>query len=580
MSYSRSATLLRLVSFLRPFLGWVALSVLLGALTAGAGIGLLGTSAYLIAMAALHPSVAALEVAIVGVRFFGISRAVLRYLERLVSHSVNFRHLAQLRVWFYRQIEPLAPAGLQEYQSADLLSRAIGDIETLENFYVRAVAPPLSALVVIAGCGWFLGGYDPRLAWLLVGALGLGGGALPLGLYWLNRAPGAAVIDKRAELHATLLDGLQGMPDLLAYGQEQAQLEKIQRANHSLTQAQGKVLRNAALANMAGLILNGLALWGALLVAIPLVGQRIDGVILAVIALVTLSSFEAVTPLIPAAQHLESSLAAARRLFALAEKRPQVSFPAEPLPPPPSVDLRIRGLTFAYPGSGTAALEGIDLDLPAGKRVALVGASGAGKTTLANLLLRFWEFDQGEILFGGADIREYNPEDVRSRLAVVAQPAYLFSSSLRQNLRIARPGATEAEIEQVLHGAQLEDLAARLPQGLDTWVGERGLQLSGGECQRVLIARALLRQAPLWILDEPTANLDVDTEKQVLETLRQASQGRSVITITHRLVGMEEQDEILVLKHGRVVERGRHSHLLAQRGIYARMWRMSQEAFG
>ncbi|MBE0698542.1 MAG: thiol reductant ABC exporter subunit CydC, partial [Anaerolineaceae bacterium] len=507
----RIQTLLRLLAFLRPFLGWVFLSILLGVLTIGAGIGLLGTSAFLIATAALHPSVSVLGVAIVGVRFFGISRAVFRYLERLVSHSVNFRHLAQLRVWFYRQIEPLAPAGLQEYQSADLLNRAIADIETLENFYVRAVAPPLSALVIIAGSGWFVGSYDPRLTWLLVAALLLAGAGLPLVLYWFNRSPGAAGIEKRAELHRNLLDAIQGMPDLLAYGQGKAQLQRIQSANKALITAQWKVNLNAALANMVSLMLTGLALWGVLLVAIPLVGQRFDGVALAVIALVTLSSFEAVNPLIPAAQHLESSLAAARRLFSLAEKKPVVSRPRQLIAAPQSAGLRIRGLTFAYAEDASPALQALDLDLPPGKRVALVGPSGAGKTTLANLLLRFWDFQQGSIELGGADIRLYDPEDVRRLLAVMTQPAYLFSASLRQNLLIARPGAPEAAVEQALRGAQLDDLVAHLPQGLDTWVGERGLQLSGGERQRVLIARALLRDAPIWILDEPTANLDAQT---------------------------------------------------------------------
>jgi ATP-binding cassette, subfamily C, bacterial CydC len=579
MKFSRLQTFLRLLVFLRPFLGWVCLSVLLGALTIGAGIGLLGTSAFLIATAALHPSVAVLEVAIVGVRFFGISRAVFRYLERLVSHSVNFRHLAQLRVWFYRQIEPLAPAGLQEYQAADLLNRAIADIETLENFYVRAVAPPLSALVIIAGSGWFLGSYDPRLTWLLVAALLLAGGGLPLLLYWLNRVPGAAGIEKRAELHGQLLDAFQGMPDLLAFGQGKAQLQRIQSANQALTRAQRRVNLNAALANMVSLILNGLALWGVLLVAIPMVGQRFDGVALAVIALVTLSSFEAVTPLIPAAQHLESSLAAARRLFVLAEKKAAVSPPRQPLAPPQSAALHIRGLTFSYTEEAPPAIQDLDLDLPPGKRIALVGSSGAGKTTLANLLLRFWDFQQGTIELDGADIRRYAAEDVRSLLAVLTQPAYLFSASLRQNILIARPGAADAEIEQALRGARLDELVANLPQGLNTWVGERGLQLSGGERQRVLIARALLRDAPIWILDEPTANLDSQTEQIMIETLRQASQGRSVITITHRLVGLEDMDEILVMRQGRVVERGRHSVLLAMNGMYARMWQMSQEAF-
>ena len=237
-----SIHLLRLlISFLLPFWRQVGLSVLLGVATVASGIGLLGTSAYLIAYAALQPSVAALQVAIVGVRFFGISRAIGRYLERLVSHSVNFRLLSGLRVWFYQRLEPLAPARLQTLRSGDLLGRAVADIETLENFYVRAVAPPLVALLVVAGVGWFVARYDPRSAILLVGALLAAGVGVPSLVFLLARAPGRAVIQRRAVLNTTLVDTIQGMPDLLATGRGEAQRARISTASpwfkHSPTAA-------------------------------------------------------------------------------------------------------------------------------------------------------------------------------------------------------------------------------------------------------------------------------------------------------------------------------------------------------
>ncbi len=539
----------------------------------------MGTSAYLIATAALHPSVAVLQVAIVGVRFFGIGRAVSRYLERLVSHSVNFRHLARLRVWFYRQVEPLSPAGLMEYRSADLLNRAIADIETLENFYVRAVAPPLSAMVIVAGAGWFMGSYDLHLAELLVASLFISGVGLPFMLYWLNQIPGAAVIECRSGLHGQLLDAIQGMPDLLAFGQGEAHLARIQSASENLGLAQWRVSINGALANMVSLLLSGITLLGILLLAIPQVGLRFDGVILAVLALVCLSSFESVSPLIPAAQHLESCIQAGRRLFALEKKKPECVLPHDPYPTPQTAGLCIRDLHFSYAGEPSFTLEGLDLDLPPGRHIALVGPSGAGKTTIANLLLRFWDFHQGSIDLDGKDIRLYDPQDVRRMLAVVSQTTFLFNTTLRQNLLIACAGATPAELDEAVKRAQLDGLVARLPKGLDTLVGDRGLQLSGGERQRVIIARALLRDAPIWILDEPTANLDAEMERVLLRTLRQASQSKSVITITHRLVEMEDMDEILVLSQGRVIERGTHASLLSLRGMYARMWGIQQEIF-
>ncbi|RPJ49208.1 MAG: thiol reductant ABC exporter subunit CydC, partial [Chloroflexi bacterium] len=514
-------------------------------------------------------------------------RAVSRYLERLVSHSTNFRLLAGLRTWFYRRIEPLAPARLQDARSADLLSRAVADIDTLENFYVRAVAPPLVALITIAGACWFVGMYDPSLGWLLAAALLVSGVGLPALLHGLVKRPGRAVVDDRAALHADLLDAIQGMPDLLAFGRAEVQVEHIAAAGRALNHSQEQVGRAAAVVNGLGILVSGLALWGVLLLAIPLVngpeGGQISGVSLAVLALVTLASFEAVTPLTQAAQHLESSLQAARRLFALGDIPAEVQEPQEgravPLLDGP-LSLCIRGLTFAYPGRTDSALDGFDLDLPAGKHAALVGASGAGKTTLLNLLLRFWEYPAGSIAINGQDLRAIDPQDLRGRMAVISQTTYLFSGTLRENLLLAKPGASPAELECAIWQAQLAELIEQLPQGLDTWVGERGLQLSGGERQRVAIARALLRDAPLLLLDEPTANLDAVTEQRLLENLKQTSAGRSVIHITHRLAGLEDMDEIIVMQAGRVAERGTHSDLLAQNGLYAQMWRIHQETIG
>jgi len=568
----RSDAFLKLLFILRPFLGWMALSVLLGAATIAAGIGLFGTSAYLVAYAALQPSVGVLQVAIVGVRFFGIARAVFRYLERLVSHSVNFRHLARLRVWFYRKLEPLAPAVLQEYHSADLLNRIQADIETLENFYVRAVAPPLAALFVIVGVACFAGGYDVRVAAVLVAALAAGGAGLPLIAYRLSQSSGSAVIKHRADMSAQILDTIQGMPDLLAFGRASDQLAKIREVGVRLSSSQWTSGLAGSLSNAISIALNGTTLFVVLYLMIPRVGIQIDGVGLAVIALVTIASFEAITPLLPAGQHFESSLQAGRRLFDLVERQPEVRSPQATLLAPGSFAIHISDLTFCYPGETRPALTHFDLDLPPGKHVALLGPSGSGKTTLANLLMRFWEVPSGVVDLDGHDIRRYAQEDVRAGIALIAQPAYLFSASLRDNLLVASPEASQTDLEQAIERAHLTELVAQLPMGLDTWLGERGLQLSGGERQRVLIARALLRNASLIIMDEPTANLDAATERQLLGTLREVSKGRSVLYITHRLISLEEMDEILILMNGQVHERGSHLDLLAQNGIYARWW--------
>ncbi|KAF0106300.1 MAG: ATP-binding cassette subfamily C bacterial CydC [Anaerolineaceae bacterium] len=571
-------TLRRLLSFVLPVWHRVLLAVLLGALTVGAGIGLLGTSAFLISYAALQPSIAALQIAIVGVRFFGISRGVLRYLERLVSHDTAFRLLGRIRVWFYNAIEPLAPAGLASRRSGDLLTRAIADIETLENFYVRVLAPPLVAIVVVLGTSLWMGTFDPLLAFALLGFLLLVGAALPFLTSILGRAPGQTLIESRARLRADLVDGLQGLPDLLAYDGLDAHLRRIRSSEADLHRAQRRMALIGSGTSALNSLLTNLGVLVLLILSIPLVeGGRVDGVYLAVIVLGALASFESVQGLPQAAQSLESNLAAARRLFEIADAAPAVREPARPLSVSREAGISVRGLTFAYPG-GRPVLQNISLDLPLGKHVALVGPSGAGKSTLANLLLRFWDVRDGEIFLGGTDVRCLDAEAVRARFSVVTQATYLFNDTLRANLLLARPEADEADLALVLGQARLTDFVSSLPRGLETFVGERGLQFSGGERQRVALARGLLRQAPVFLFDEPTANLDTVTERQVVEACFAALKEQTILWITHRLVGLEAMDEILVLDAARIVQRGTHAGLIKVEGLYRQLWELQNRA--
>ncbi len=573
----KKPTLLRLLGFLAPFTGWVALSVLLGAATITAGIGLMTTAAYLISAAALHPSIAVLEVAIVGVRFFGLTRGVFRYLERLVSHSVNFRLLAGLRVWLYRALERLAPAGLQTYRSGDLLSRAMADIETLEDFYVRAVAPPLTALLVVAGMGLFLRGFAPLLGNLALAFLLAGGAAWPLLGRALSRRPGRQVVATRARLHAALVDGIQGSADLLAFNREEEQKALIAELSGATIRAQRRMAWIGGLSSALGLLTSNLGMLAVLVAAIPLVRSGyLDGVYLAVVALGTLASFEAVLPLPQAAQTLEGSLHAARRLFELADASPAVSDPPQPAPLPTGNALEVRGLRFRYAAGEAPALDGVELRVEEGQCAALVGPSGAGKSTLINLLLRFWEFSEGEITLGGKDIRQFSQEELRGRMGVISQSTYLFDGTLRENLLLARPAASQEEIERAVRAAQLHETVAGLPQGYDTWIGEHGLRLSGGERQRLAIARAVLKDAPILLLDEPTSHLDALTEQAILRNLLALLPGRTALMVTHRLVGLEAMQAVYVMQNGRIVEGGTHTGLLNAGGLYRRMWESQQ----
>jgi ATP-binding cassette subfamily C protein CydCD len=569
-----SSIFLRLAYFLQDSWGWVALSVLLGSFTIGSSVALMGTSAWLISDAALHPSVAALEVAIVGVRFFGIARAVFRYLERLVSHNVTFRLLSRLRVWFYQKIEPLAPARLMDYRAGDLLARIIGDVETLENFYVRVIAPPLVAILVGVGTSIFLGSFAPQLAALLIIFFLLVGLVLPFLAQSMSQRAGVDVITHRSELHVQLVDGIQGLADLLAFGRGPDRLAQIQQTGKEYRASQRNLAHINGIFSGLTIFLTNFALWLILFIAIPLVrSDHINGVMLAALALLTLASFEAVTPLPLAAQMWTSTREAARRLFDVVDTQPAVNEEVQYSKIEiPNSDVEFSDLTFFYPGENTPALRHINFHIQQGRSVALVGPSGAGKSSVANLLLRFWEYETGGILLGGRSLKAFAPDQVRERIAYVSQNTYFFNTSVYENLRLARRGVGRDDVEAAARAAQIHDFIVALPKGYDTLIGEQGLRLSGGERQRLAIARAIIKDAPILILDEPTANLDPLTEKQVLETLFNLMKKKTSLLITHRLIGLENVDKILVMNHGQIVEQGTQAELLAGHGIYRRLW--------
>jgi ATP-binding cassette, subfamily C, bacterial CydCD len=648
--HSSRFVFLRLLRTVRPFAGWALLSALLAFATVASGIGLMTTAALLLATAATHPSVADLVLPVVGVRFFGISRAALRYLERYVSHDVTFRLLARWRVWFYQAVEPLAPARLMSYRSGDLLARVVADVETLQHFYIRVAVPPLAALLVAILIVGFMAAFDSGLALALLLFLLLSGVGVPLLTHRLAGRSGARETHLRSDLSEKLVDGIQGMPDLMAFGQARRQLDRLSAANRDWLAVQQRAAR---IAGMHGAMMSGLAnlaMWSVLVMAVPMVAAgRIEGVLLPVLALAALASFEAVAPLPHAFQHLGASLASARRLFDIVDAG-QVTEPrgyedtkltgrrgdrapggrgagerdagiesvtrseAKGLPvdaqpgirgtgemlrsaqhdiragaqssahhPSPithdsSPSLAVEALYFRYGPGEPLVLEDVGFQLPAGGRLAIVGPSGAGKSTLFNLLLRFWDYQEGRILLGGRDIRLYDVEALRRLVAVVSQRTHLFNMSLRENILLARPHATGEELVRAAEAAQIHAFAQSLPRGYDTQVGEQGLRLSGGERQRVSVARALLRDAPVLLLDEPTAGLDSLTERGLMDAILALMEGRTTLVVTHRLSHLEAMDEILLLEGGRVTERGRQDELLRHHGSYRRMW-LAQHQF-
>lgn len=567
--------IIRLIIFLKPYLGQVLLSVLLGVAAIMSVIGLMGTSSYLIAYAALKPSIAALQVAVVGLRFFGICRAIFRYLERLSSHSINLRLLAHFRVWFYQKIEPLAPAILMQYRSGDLLNRVVEDIETLESFYNRIIAPPLIWLVVTLGIGFWAGIFEPIIGWIIVTGLFVVGLVIPIFVYILSRSPGKNLVDKQTQLSILLVDFIQGMGDLVVFGNAKKWVKHILRVGNDFGKAQRKMVYINGISSGLISLVSNLTLLCVLFVAIPLVNNKhLNGIMLAVLALVTITSFEAAIPLSTASQYLKKNILAAEQLFSLVDTSPVIFDDRNNEKEIEGSKLSIRHLSFQYEPTLPYVLRDVSIDLNPGKWIAIIGPNGAGKSTLIHLILRFWNYQEGNIVLGNREIKQYRSEDIRGIMSVISESTYLFSGTVKRNLLLAKEDATDEDLQIAVKKVGLNDWLVKTSQGIDTWIGEHGEHMSGGERQRLAIARALLRNSPILLLDEPTTHLDAISERQILQTIFQVAKGRSLLLVTHRMTDLEQMDEIVVLKGGVVIERGSHNVLLTKNGMYARMWKI------
>jgi thiol reductant ABC exporter CydC subunit len=565
-----AAPLARTLRIARPAAGRLALAAALGAGAVASAVGLMATSAWLISRAAQHPSVQALAMAVVAVRFFGVSRGLFRYAERLVGHDAAFRVLADLRVSVWRRLEVLAPAGLPAFRSGDLLARLVSDVDALQDLMLRVLPPWLIAATVGGASVVLVASLLPSAGVVLAVMLTLAATVVPALTRRLSEQSEARTATARGGLAASVVDLLQGSADLIAYGAVPAQLASTTAADAELTRTAAAAARTAGIGAGLSSLLGGLAVWGALLVGIGAVHDgRVAGVALAVLALTPLAAFESVAGLPAAAQALTRVRHAAARVFDVLDAPDPVPEPADPAPAPQGVGIVVRGLTARWPGASGPALEGVDLDLPPGRRVALIGPSGAGKSTLAAVLLRFVPYASGSVTLGGVEIDQLAGDQVRALVGLAAQDAYIFDTTLEENLRLAGPQASPGDLADALAAARLSDWVAGLPSGLATRVGERGAALSGGQRQRLAVARALLADFPVLVLDEPGEHLDTATADALTADLLDATRGRTTLLITHRLTGLQEVDEIVMLERGRVVERGTHDELVALGGQYA-----------
>lgn len=555
------AVLRRLLALARPWRGWMWLAVLVACATVLASVALMAVAGWFIAAMAIAGATTGMMnyfLPAAGIRFFAIVRTGGRYAERLLSHEATFRLLAGLRLWLFRRLEPLAPSQLQARRGADLAASLQADVDTLQHAYLRLASPIAVAFVcgiaVVAGTAALHPPTAVALAVLLLAA----GGAVPALARRAAAAPGAEAVASRTALRVATVDLLQGLADLRAAGAVERQLAAIDGLGERLVGSQRRAATAGVVAEAAVGLSAGLALWSAALLATASVAAgslspSIAPALVPALTLAAFAAFEAVAPLPAAMERWGEVAAAARRLFDLADRTPAIVAGTDPSPVPHDGSLLFCAVRLRYAPGSALALDGLDLEIPDGRHIAILGPSGAGKSSIGRLLLRFWEYE-GEIRLGGHDLRSYRPDDLRRIVGVSTQDAQLFNGSIRDNLLVAAPEAETVAMEQVLEVAQLAEFVRGLPDGMDTWIGEAGAGLSAGQARRLVLARTILRDPRILVLDEPTENLDATTTRKLLASLRSASAHRTVIMITHDpQVAAEFADEIVQMAGGHVV---------------------------
>ena len=532
----------------RPLTGRLLLAVAAGVAAAGAAIGLTATAAWLVSRAAERPPILYLMVAVTGVRAFGVSRGALRYAERLASHDAAFRVLSRLRGGAYARLERLAPAGLAEFRSGDLLTRLVDDIDGLADLWLRVLLPYFVAAIAAIGAVAMVAFLVPAASLVLAATLLFVAFAVPVFTIGVARRGEGRIAGSRGELAAATLELLAGAPELLVAGATQARLADLAAVDRRLAEAEARTAAGSGLGALLSGLATGVAVWFGLVAGIAAVRSgAADGVMLAVVALTPIAVHEAVSGLIPASQHLPGLATMAQRLLDVTSRPDPVAEPAEPeaLPAGP-YGLRFRGLRACYSATAPDALTMPDMEIQPGDRLLVTGPSGSGKSTLAAVLVRFLEPSAGTVELVGrdrsADIRRLSGDDVRRVICLCAQDPHIFDTSVAENVRLARPGSTDAEVVTALTAAQLAGWIDSLPDGLSTMVGEHGAGLSGGQRQRLSLARALLAGAPVIVFDEPTEHLDDATAGALAADLLRATAGRTVVMITHRpeLIGSVE----------------------------------------
>lgn len=518
----------------------LTLGIALAILTLLASIGLLTLSGWFLSASAIAGFAGIYSfnymLPAAGVRGAAITRTAGRYFERLVSHDATFRVLQHLRIYTFSKLLPLSPAGLARYQQGELLNRIVADVDTLDHLYLRVISPLVGAFVVIMIVTLGLSVLDVTLAITLGGIMLLTLFIMPPVFYRAGKNTGQNLTHLRGQYRQQLTSWLQGQAELTIFGASKRYRAQMEATELQWHEAQRRQSELTALSQALMLLIGALA------------------------------AFEALAPVTGAFQHLGQVIASALRITELTEQKPEVTFPQAETPAPEKVTLTLRDVSFRYPDQPINALNALSLQANPGEHVAILGRTGCGKSTLLQLLTRAWDPQQGEILLNDLPLSSLSESALRRTISVVPQRVHLFSATLRDNLLLAAPNASDEALSDMLRRVGLENLLE--DSGLNSWLGEGGRLLSGGELRRLAIARALLHDAPLMLLDEPTEGLDATTESEMLELLADVMREKTVLMVTHRLRGLARFDQIIVMDDGRIIEQGTHAELLAGQGRY------------
>ncbi|MCS2166485.1 heme ABC transporter ATP-binding protein/permease CydC [Scandinavium manionii] len=549
----------------------LSLGVVLAIITLLASIGLLTLSGWFLSASAAVGFAGAYTfnymLPAAGVRGAAIIRTAGRYFERLVSHDATFRVLQHLRVFTFSKLLPLSPAGLARFRQGDLLNRVVADVDTLDHLYLRVISPLIGALVVILAVTFGLSFLDLTLALTLGSIMLLTLFLLPPLFYRAGKPTGENLTRLRGEYRQQLTSWLHGQAELTIFGASKRYREQMEQTELSWHEVQRRQSELTALSQALMLLMGAAAVIVMLWMAAGGVGGNSQpGPLIALFVFCALAAFEALAPVTGAFQHLGQVMASAMRITELTGQQAEVTFPETVSEVPQHVSLTLNNISFTYPQQIQPALANLNLHVNAGEHVAILGRTGCGKSTLLQLLTRAWDPQTGELLLNKQPISSLDEITLRRTMSVVPQRVHLFSATLRDNLLLAAPNATDDALSAVLVRTGLEKLLD--DGGLNSWLGEGGRQLSGGELRRLAIARALLHDAPLMLLDEPTEGLDATTESQILDLLADVMRDKTVLMVTHRLRGLARFEQIIVMDNGQIIEHGNHAELLAQQGRY------------